>query len=54
VGDAEAAGRHHLINALGTEVDLFLDRPYNSGGRAFIEWNTPGVPSAVGLYGTLE
>ncbi|RMH17966.1 MAG: carbohydrate-binding family 9-like protein [Gemmatimonadetes bacterium] len=40
------------INVLGTEFDLFLDRPYSRGGRAYIEWNMPGLRSAVRLEGT--
>jgi hypothetical protein len=42
------------INAFGTEFDLFLDRPYRDGGRAFIDWDMPGLLSAVHLEGTLN
>jgi Carbohydrate family 9 binding domain-like len=42
------------INALGTEFDLFLDRPYDDGGHANIAWNMPGLRSAVWLDGTLN
>jgi len=42
------------INALGTEFDLFLNRPYSDGGRAFIDWDMPGLRSAVHLDGTLN
>jgi hypothetical protein len=52
-GDGEAYFEFE-INSLGTEFDLFLDRRYNSGGRAFIEWDMPGVQSAVHLFGTLN
>ena len=42
------------INALGTEFDLFLDRPYSRGGRAYIEWDMAGLQTAVRLDGTLN
>ena len=42
------------INALGTEFDLFLDRPYRSGGSAHIEWDMAGLLTAVRLDGTLN
>ena len=42
------------INALGTEFDLFLDRPYSRAGRAHIEWDMEGLRSAVRLGGTLN
>ena len=42
------------INALGTEFDLFLDKPYQDGGRAEIDWGMPGLRSAVHLEGTLN
>ena len=42
------------INALGTEFDLFLDRPYSRGGRADIGWDMAGLRTAVGLDGTLN
>ena len=42
------------INALGTEFDLFLDRPYSRGGRAHIGWDMAGLRTAVRLDGTLN
>lgn len=42
------------INALGTEFDLFLDRPYSRGGRAHIGWDMEGLRTAVRLDGTLN
>ncbi len=42
------------INALGTEFDLFLDRPYSRGGRAHIAWDMEGLRTAVRLDGTLN
>jgi len=42
------------INALGTEFDLFLDKPYSAGGKAHIQWDMPGLITAVRLDGTLN
>ena len=42
------------INALGTEFDLFLDRPYNQGGRADIDWDMVGLKTGVSLWGSLN
>jgi Carbohydrate family 9 binding domain-like len=42
------------INALGTEWDLLLERPYRDGGPANNDWNIEGLRSAVHLDGTLN
>ncbi len=42
------------INALGTEFDLFLDRPYRRKGSANIAWDMEGLRTAVRLDGTLN
>jgi hypothetical protein len=42
------------INALNTVWDLFLDKPYNKGGKADNGWETPGYKSAVAIKGTLN
>ena len=42
------------INALGTEFDLFLDKPYRRKGRADIAWDIEGLRTAVRLEGTLN
>lgn len=42
------------INALGTEFDLFLDRPYRRQGKANIAWDMEGLRTAVYLDGTLN
>ena len=53
--DGDALAYYELeINALGTEFDLFLDRPYGRGGRANIGWDMAGLRSAVALDGTLN
>jgi predicted metalloprotease with PDZ domain len=42
------------INALNTEWDLFLKKPYRDGGPAVNEWEIPGLKSAVQVVGTLN
>lgn len=52
-------GDRHLyaeleINALGTEWDLLLVKPYRDGGPALHAWDVPGLQTAVALDGTLN
>ena len=42
------------INALGTEWDLFLNRPYRLKGKADSSWDINGLKSAVYISGTLN
>ena len=42
------------INALGTEFDLFLNRPYRRKGKANVAWDMVRLRTAVGLDGTLN
>ncbi len=42
------------INALNTEWDLFLKKPYRDGGPAINEWEIPGLKTAVHVTGTLN
>jgi hypothetical protein len=42
------------INALNTGWDLFLDKPYNRGGKADNSWNIEGLKTAVAVQGTLN
>ena len=42
------------INALNTEWDLFLKKPYRDGGPAINEWEIPGLKTAVHVEGTLN
>ena len=42
------------INALGTEWDLFLNRPYRLKGKADSSWDINGLKSAVYNNGTLN
>ena len=42
------------INALNTEWDLFLKKPYRDGGPAINEWEVPGLKTGVHIEGTLN
>jgi len=42
------------INALGTEWDLFLVKPYRDGGPALNAWDINGLRTAVSIDGTLN
>ena len=42
------------INALGTEWDLSLDKPYRLGGKADSSWDIIGLKSAISINGTLN
>ena len=42
------------INALNTEWDLFLAKPYRDGGPAVDAWEIPGLKTAVHVQGTLN
>ncbi len=42
------------FNALNTEMDLFLDKPYRNGGKALLSWDAQGLRSAVQTRGTLN
>ncbi|MCW5936004.1 MAG: carbohydrate-binding family 9-like protein [Fimbriimonadaceae bacterium] len=42
------------INALGTDWDLRLVKPYRDGGPALNPWEIPGLKKRVTLHGTLN
>lgn len=42
------------INALGTEWDLLLIKPYRDGAPAVNAWDIAGLKSAIALHGTLN
>lgn len=42
------------INTLNTLLDLFMPKPYNSGGNAVITWDAKGLQHQVALQGTLN
>lgn len=55
--DVTGSTHHYMefeVNALGTEWDLMLTRPYRDGGAPLNAWNMNGMRSAVKLYGTLN
>jgi hypothetical protein len=42
------------LNALSTEWDLFLAKPYRDGGKAISDWDIAGLRSAVWVDGTIN
>ncbi len=42
------------VNALNTQWDLLLTRPYRDGGRAISAWDIAGLESAVTIQGKLN
>ena len=42
------------VNALGTVMDLLMDRPYRDNGTFVMPWNVPGLQVAVSVDGTLN
>jgi hypothetical protein len=42
------------VNALATAFDLFLNKPYITGGRPLIGWDISGLECAVNIEGTLN
>jgi hypothetical protein len=42
------------INALNTEWDLLLEKPYRDGGPAVDAWEIPGLKTATDVHGTLN
>jgi hypothetical protein len=55
--DPDGDNHHYYeleINALGTEWDLLLVRPYRDGGPAINAWDIAGLRTAVHVDGTLN
>lgn len=42
------------MNAFNTGWDLFLDKPYMSGGKADNSWDIDGLKTAVSIQGTIN
>lgn len=42
------------INALNTSWDLYMNQPYNKGGKADSSWEIPGLKTAIAVHGTLN
>lgn len=50
--DPDGDGRLYFeieINALGTVLDLLMDKPYSQGGKCFIPWDCRGLQTGVAL-----
>ncbi len=55
--DADGDGSNYAeieINALGTVMDLKMDKPYLKGGKPDMGWSVPGLKSAVHIEGSLN
>ena len=55
--DPDGDSHHYYeyeINALGTDWDLMLVKPYRDGAPAMNSWNINGLKKAVHLYGTIN
>ncbi|MBE0648002.1 MAG: hypothetical protein IH596_09475 [Bacteroidales bacterium] len=53
--DGDAKNYYELeINALGTEMDLFMSSSYIAGGKYNLSWNLEGMHTAVKLEGSLN
>ena len=42
------------VNALGTVMDLLMNKPYSEGGTYMMTWDFPGLEIAVKVDGTLN
>ena len=42
------------VNALGTVMDLLMEKPYSEGGTYVMTWDFPGLEIAVKVQGTLN
>ena len=42
------------VNALGTVMDLLMEKPYSQGGTYIMTWDFPGLEIAVRVDGTLN
>jgi hypothetical protein len=42
------------INALNTSWDLYMNKPYNKGGKADSSWEIPSLKTAIAVHGTLN
>ncbi|MEG1563403.1 MAG: sugar-binding protein [Bacteroides sp.] len=55
--DPDGDGQQYFeieTNARGVIFDLMLDRPYRSGGNFLIQWDCPGLKTAIHCDGTLN
>ncbi|NNM06434.1 MAG: carbohydrate-binding family 9-like protein [Gemmatimonadetes bacterium] len=42
------------VNPYGTVLDLFMDQPYDQGGKADLEWDLDGLRAAVAIAGSVN
>lgn len=55
--DPDGDGHNYFeieTNARGVIFDLMLDRPYRSGGNFMVQWDCPGLKTAIHHEGTLN
>ena len=55
--DPDSDGHNYFeieTNARGVIFDLMLDKPYRSGGNFFIQWDCPGLKTAIYHKGTMN
>lgn len=55
--DTCSCGHHYMemeMNALNTQWDLMLTKPYRDGGRSISAWNMNGLETAVHVEGSLN
>lgn len=55
--DPSSSGHHYMeleMNALNTQWDLMLTRPYRDGGRSITCWDIPGLETAVYIDGRVN
>lgn len=55
--DPDSDGHNYFeieTNARGVIFDLMLDKPYRSGGNFMVQWDCPGLKTAIHCEGTLN
>ena len=55
--DPDSDGHNYFeieVNANNVLFDLMLDKPYRVGGDFFLQWDCPGIQSAIHIEGTLN
>lgn len=55
--DPDSDGRNYFeieTNARAVIFDLMLDKPYRSGGNFMVQWDCPGLKTAIHCEGTLN
>ena len=55
--DPDTDGHNYFeieVNAKNVLFDLMLDKPYRVGGDFFLQWDCPGIQSAIHIEGTLN